>query len=344
MKGGVDSLAMFMNTESSVEVHQWCSKRPTLAASRYCNCATAQPDDEEGNPGACSLYTAKPEHVLPMGASTGNRLSMHSIIGNGTGNVKGWYDLWKEGKMSILPGVGRWDHGRSHFLVKDAAAKGVSVGLESVYKHGWLAQALFANNILYCAKGQEEGCVGQSATAYADAKFESIKQGAGDSEIAKTLSVVDGISLANAAAGPNAMEITDGSIDFKNFNHISGFASLSKVQSQGRYDYQNPFLAMEQMSGRVLSSSSEEDEMLQCPLRQLSEMTEEEAWAMAQKNLGLKELLSKEASVFSGVGVLQAKLTDYMEGVAKACPQAAGEGGGGGFPPISEWGTDDSGT
>lgn len=74
-------------------------------------------------------------------------MSMISWIANGTGSVKGWLDLWNEKKMAVVPGVARYDHGRSHFKVKDSAAKGVSVNKEAYTKHGWLAKAIYAYEI-----------------------------------------------------------------------------------------------------------------------------------------------------------------------------------------------------
>lgn len=67
------------------------------------------------------------KQVYSMGPSAGDKLAMTGLFAHGSDSL---LKLWVDGDMSIGPGFGRMDHGRSHFLVKDAAAKGVSVSQE----------------------------------------------------------------------------------------------------------------------------------------------------------------------------------------------------------------------
>jgi len=66
------------------------------------------------------------DKVFPL-SNTENYLAMTDLLASGETS---WLQLWEEGKMALVPGVGRWDHSRSHFEVKDAAAKGVSIQKE----------------------------------------------------------------------------------------------------------------------------------------------------------------------------------------------------------------------
>lgn len=159
------------------------------------------------------------------------------------------------------------------------------------------------------------------------------------------------MSLANSAAGPHALEVSDETIDHLNFNHISGVRSVDGLRTYSRYDYQNPFLAMETMGRRSMQQTSinenfsSDDDSAFCAingeaddetmrLRRLSQMTEEEAWQIGTKNVGLKELLDKEKTVFSGIGVMSAKLSDYMNVVNAKCS--------GKFPPMNDWSSSDN--
>lgn len=201
--------------------------------------------------------------------------------------------------------------------MKDAAAKGVSVEKEKVTSHGWLAKSIFAYNNLYCEPG-----VAVCPPPEADDELDS----SGDEEDGVALDLgkgrmVDGISLGNAAAGPNALEVSDSSIDFRTFNHISGVKHVDAVVNQPRYDYINPFVdEMSMMSSEAATSEAQ--------MSRSRTLTEQETWDKVKTNLGLEELLDKEASIFEGVGVMQAKLNEYKDELATKCP---------GFPAVEEW-------
>ncbi|CAD7938576.1 unnamed protein product [Amoebophrya sp. A120] len=381
LKGGVDGAAMFVNVNNPEEVNLWCGKRPTLSGENYCTClapsSTAAAQD-------CTSWqlrrgptgNADDRYVSDM-AGTAGQLAMTDVLGGGS---KGWMQLWNENKMSIVAGVGRYDHGRSHFEVKDAAAKGVSVAKEAETTHGWLAKSIFAYNNLYTHPP--------------------------DSAKAKDPALPDGISLANAAAGPNALEVSDDSISHTTFQHISGVKSVDGVVASSKFDFVNPFTAAKMMAGSgsslrkrtlegaaeqvaknslvvpeedsaLLSSTSEDiiippggnnyvdhAEQPQCGARyehaigggswgvknsnigdhyndllatehantvqciELRQMTDEEEWSTTKSNLGLEELLAKEASIFQGVGVMQEKLAQYRDNLSTLCPN---------FPATAEW-------
>merc|ERR1719199_756371 len=54
LKGAWDGASGFVNVKNEAEVHLWCSKRPTLSASEYCECLRASIAD-----GTCSKYVFK---------------------------------------------------------------------------------------------------------------------------------------------------------------------------------------------------------------------------------------------------------------------------------------------
>eukprot|EP00391_Amoebophrya_sp_Ameob2_P002597 CAMPEP_0179009312 /NCGR_PEP_ID=MMETSP0795-20121207/16205_1 /TAXON_ID=88552 /ORGANISM="Amoebophrya sp., Strain Ameob2" /LENGTH=1536 /DNA_ID=CAMNT_0020704501 /DNA_START=63 /DNA_END=4673 /DNA_ORIENTATION=- len=342
-KGGVDGAAMFLNTADSAEQHVWCEKRPTLAAESACECIEGTPHPPAKH-ADCTKWKVAANAVHPL-AGTGGMLAMTDLIG---GSETGWIKLWNEHKMAVVPGIGRFDHGRSHFEVKDAAAKGVSVEKEKTTTHGWLAKAIFAYNNLYVHP------------------FGSAKQ--------LEPNAPDAISLANAAAGPNALEVSDDSISYKTYQHISGVRSADSVVRTSKFDFVNPFATSSgmmmggMMAGRNLrgegelresTSSTGETERTEGNDRKLADhsqeqdecsggkcafsslnnefsvidfrhLTDEEEWARTKTNLGLQELLAKEASIFEGIGLMQSKLNEYKDNLNKHCPY-------GSFPEVAEW-------
>ena len=322
LAGGLDGAAAFLNVKNMQEVHLWCSKRPTLSAEEYCECS------EQGTDGSCSQF------VLKDGASsrrsqqakvtrlehTDGFLAMTDMIGEGE---TGWLKLWNAGKMAVVPGVGRRDHGRSHFEVKDAAAKGVSIEKEKETSNGWLAKSIFGYNNLFCKPGQDP--------CPPPADWQAPPN-------------VDGISLANAAAGPNALETSHAIAKERSFNHMSGLKNVEDiVDSEFDFDYKNPFDAMREMSlsgFRSIHHSKKywqhrRDSLRKRALRQ----TDSEKWAERQTNLGLEELLRKEETIFQGLGIMKSKLDEYKANLETLCPAVNGSYG---FPDVSEWASGDS--
>jgi uncharacterized protein (DUF1501 family) len=198
LAGGLDGAAVFVNVKNEDEVNLWCSKRPALSAAEYCECA------EMGTEG-CRKYSlldgssTRRSGIVKVARlpNTDEYLGMTDLVGGGD---TGWLALWNERKMAVVPGLGRKDHGRSHFEVKDAAAKGVSVDLEKETSNGWLAKSVFGNNNLFCAPGQP---------CPPPPEWQAPPN-------------VDGISLANAAAGPNALEAARSIAKESSFNHLTG--------------------------------------------------------------------------------------------------------------------------
>ena len=198
LKGAWDGASGFVNIKNPNEIHLWCSKRPTLS-EEYCSCSS--------NDNPCSqfvLKTGTDKKVFDL-KNTDGYLGMTDLLASG---ATSWLPLWDAGKMAVVPGVGRADHGRSHFLVKDAAAKGVSIDLEQSTNNGWLAKAIFAYNNLYCKAGQVQ-CP--------------------PTTVASTPSMVDGISFAQAAAGPNALEASEAIASHGTFFHFTGVKNVDAV-------------------------------------------------------------------------------------------------------------------
>ena len=135
LKGAWDGASGFVNVKNENEVHLWCSKRPTLSALDYCECVTTET-------GICTKYklkTGSEQKVFEL-QNTDGHLAMTDLFASGT---TGWLQLWNDTDMAVVPGVGRYDHARSHFEVKDAAAKGVSVEEEKHTSNGWLGKSIF---------------------------------------------------------------------------------------------------------------------------------------------------------------------------------------------------------
>ena len=209
--------------------------------------------------------------------------------------------LWNEGKMAVVPGLGRKDHGRSHFEVKDAAAKGVSVELERETSNGWLAKSIFGYNNLFCTPGQDPCPPLPEWQAPPN---------------------VDGISLGNAAAGPNALEASRSIAKEGSFNHMTGLKSVDDiVDADFSFQYNNPFaMMMEEMEeikttgfrsihhserqrrqerGQVRAQEHARELKAKARRKQaLRAATDAEMWAQHQTNLGLEELLRKEQTIF----------------------------------------------
>jgi uncharacterized protein (DUF1501 family) len=344
LQGGLDGAAAVVNVGNQDELDLWCSKRPTLAAE-YCECLAT-------SAGVCTQWGIKDG----SGSATGRRsleqkmfrlphtdghLAMTDMLAGGD---TGWKALWDSGKMAVVPGVGRDDHGRSHFEVKDAAAKGVSVEKEGETFNGWLAKSIFGYNNLYC-RPNETVCPPPRTFGPP---------------------VVDGISLAAAAAGPNALEASHSIANEPTFNHMSGVQNVDGILNSMGYQFNNPFtedmmiegdasmgtgtraanrpqganavgraLARRRSNQRRRWRSEEEARNAHKRLR----MTEDEMWAQRQMNLGLQELLRKEETIFQGLGVMKDKLAEYKQNLATLCPVTATSTG---FPDVSEWADSES--
>ena len=313
LKGAWDGASGFVNIKDEEEIHLWCSKRPTLSAAEYCECSDNSLEEGE----ACPKYVLKrePGPVLPgedcwqnifAMRDTGNHLAMTDLLACGD---TGWMPLWNSGKMSIVPGVGRRDQKRSHFLVKDAAAKGVRVQLEQSTRNGWLGKSIFAYNNLYC-KPDEVPCPPDPTL-----------------ELEPT---VDGISFAQAAAGPDALMVSQAIAQTGTFNHLSGVQDVSGVAEGGGFDYIRPF--NRRMGARDMAHNFGyyDDETRQQTVK-LREKTDEELWAEATTNPGLNDLLLKEQQLFESLGVLKEQLQDLKQQLKdkQVC--------GGAFPDIKEW-------
>ena len=280
------------------EIHLWCSKRPTLSAEEYCHCDVCQ-DCEK-----CARYVLNWEKIFKMDGTEG-RLAMTDLLWSGD---TGWKDLWEERKMSVVAGVGREDHFRSHFLVKDAAAKGVSVPKEESTSNGWLSKSIFAYNNLYC-KPNENPCPSPASEP----------------------KMVDGISLAQAAAGPHALEVSRQIAATQTFTHLTGVQNVDDALDSVGNQYKNPFLQMmsgmeDSMVGRRSSLNKDDfrDDMVRQQSVRLREQTDADEWAATKTNLGLSELLEKEAALFAALGVLTEKLSEYKHKLPTVCPCVGG--------------------
>ena len=315
LKGAWDSASGFISVKDQEEVHLWCSKRPSLSADEYCDCTSS-------NAGVCENYVLKmgsDARVFPLN-NTGGLLAMTDLLASGN---TGWLSLWTDGKMSLVPGVGRFDHARSHFEVKDAAAKGVSVEEEKHTSNGWLAKSIFGYNNLFCSAAETS---------------------AGNCPPAPGVqpTMVDAISLAQAAAGPNALEMSDtvASIDLAQglaVSHITGVKSVDEVLESSGANYINPFMIprgggnIRRVGGQTINAKDyRDDDAAQQSVRQ----TEEELWAATLVNPGLEDLLVKEATIFRGLGILQERLDGYIDNLPILCPVSEGNTG---FPDIFEW-------
>jgi hypothetical protein len=144
----------------------------------------------------------------------------------------GLMSLWNEGLMSVVPGIARRDGFRSHFRVKDAAAKGVSVQEEQTTRNGWLGKAIFAANNLYCTR--EETAAGDCPPAHPGPK-----------------DTVDGISFAQAAAGPDALMVSHKILQTGTYIHLSGQKGVEGMASGGGNNYISPFGMMPSSDGLV---------------------------------------------------------------------------------------------
>lgn len=262
LKGAWDSASGFLNHKTDTEVHLWCAKRPTLSASDYCECA-------EMVANVCEKYVLRSgaqARVFPMD-NTGGYLAMTDLLASGD---TGWLSLWNSGKMSIVPGVGRRDHARSHFEVKDAAAKGVSVEEEKHTTNGWLAKSIFAYKNLYCGPGSD------------------CPSGPGSQP---PMAMVDAISLAQAAAGPNALEMSEavGSIkraQGSSVAHMTGVKSVDAVLEAMGANYINPFTmqggeALRRLGVPAINAKDFRDDGVR---QQSVRQTDEELWAVTQTN------------------------------------------------------------
>eukprot|EP00392_Amoebophrya_sp_AT5.2_P007706 g7721.t1 len=210
-QGAVDGASMFVNVADADQIHTHCYAGAFLDTSVTPNVCTSKwryfTDAE------IAQDTSTRKKIHPMNA-TESHLAMTHFLGDG---ASGWINLWNEGSMSVVTGIARYDHARSHFEVKDAAAKGVSVKLEKATSHGWLAKAVFAANNIYCREGEAVPCDGINHL------------------------MPDGVSLAQSAAGPNALEVSDASITYQTYRHVTGIKSTDAILTTSKRNYINPF-------------------------------------------------------------------------------------------------------
>lgn len=253
------------------------------------------------------LNADQKKKLYPM-SNTEGHLAMTDLLAGESSTS--WMTLWESGDMAVVPGVGRFDHQRSHFEVKDAAAKGVSTTEEPTTRHGWLAKSIFAFNSLYCQWGEsEEDC----------------------HKTANRTRMVDGISLMNSAAGPNALEVSDSSISGSSFLHISGVNNVDAVLDTELYNYDNPFVLSADDLGSGGSPVSSGQGMLN-PDHSGDENDGDDMGTL-ETNHALADLLDKESTTFHGIGVVQELLSEYMVKVAERCPL---------FPDMEEWADSES--
>ena len=211
---------------------------------------------------------------------------------------------------------------------------------------GWLSKSIFGYNNLYCKP--HEPCP-PPADVVAPPN-------------------VDGISLAGAAAGANALEASRPVLKHRTFNHLTGIKSVEGILQTDAYDFLNPFTQMQEMldSGFRSIHQHKTHEGPGAPgvrgpnsirrkkagrgaryymhakskkLRQT--MTDEELWSESQENInpGLEELLSAEATIFEGLGVLKDKLDEYRDNLATLCPANSTHAG---FPDVLQWASSQS--
>eukprot|EP00854_Cymbomonas_tetramitiformis_P003337 gene3337-4195_t len=332
LKGGLDSAAAFVNVKTEEEIHLWCSKRPTLSAEEHCECLEtgAEVDEQTGTESeVCTRYALLDHHkvdelnedlaedeqkkkVYPMQNTEGYLAMTHFLAGC---NSTSWLPLWDGADMAVAPGVGRYDHQRSHFEVKDAAAKGVSTEEEPSTRHGWLAKSIFAFNSLYCQRGEPEADCHKSTNRSR---------------------MVDGISLMNTAAGPNALEVSDSSISGSSFLHVTGVANVDSLVDTELYNYNDPFMVTISDDGNSTiggSSGNAAGTMAGAEQEHTGEDNDEDDGEGLESNTALEDLLDKEETTFNGIGVVQELLDKYMEVVAEKCPT---------FPDTEAWADTDS--
>eukprot|EP00854_Cymbomonas_tetramitiformis_P013728 gene13728-16224_t len=301
LKGGWDSAAVFVNVKSEEEIHLWCSKRPTLSAAQYCECLETgtEIDDNTGQENeVCGRYAllthsavdelnaglpseSHKKKLYPM-TNTEDHLAMTDLLAGESSTS--WLTLWDSGDMAVVPGVGRFDHERSHFEVKDAAAKGVSTTEEPTTRHGWLAKSIFAFNSLYCQWGESEADCHKTANR---------------------TRMVDGISLVNSAAGPNALEVSDSSISGSSFLHISGVNNVDAVLNTELYNYDNPFvLSADDLGGGGRESSPDSSGQGMSNTEHPGDENDGDDTGTLETNHALEDLLDKESTTFHGIGAL----------------------------------------
>lgn len=140
---------------------------------------------------------------------------------------------WYAGEMAVLVGAGRKDHGRSHFLVKDAAAKGVSTAMEKYTRHGWLSFSLYARNALYCQKDER---IKSGTTRECESTNADVRNANGTVKEWETRRI-DGISFGDTAAGPNALQINDNSVNKELYYHVTGLKDEETILKYLPMDY-----------------------------------------------------------------------------------------------------------
>ena len=109
----------------------------------------------------------------------------------------------------------------------DVSVVDLTVELEKETSNGWLAKSIFGYNNLFCTPGQNPCPPPPDWQAPPN---------------------VDGISLANAAAGPNAMEASRSIANERTFNHMTGLKNVDDIiDSTFDFQYKNPFAMMEEI-------------------------------------------------------------------------------------------------
>jgi len=163
--------------------------------------------------------------------------------------------------------------------------------------------------------------------------------------------MVDGISLAQSAAGPNALEVSDAIEHHGTFSHFTGLKSVDTILETESNNYKNPFMFMNTNRRSAVRARSQKDYRDDEARQQsvLRSQTEEERWAAtkigswvrssaslseADTNEGLEELLAKEYTIFLSLGVLKEKVEEYTSRLSDLCPN--------GFPPIQDWADSES--
>lgn len=122
LAGGHDT-AHVMPRLDDESFNEWVEKRPTLSEPY-------RQLTEDGR------WTHNPKKVK---AVVDGKLGLTDLL-------KPLWPLWDEELCGIVAGVGRPDHGRSHFNAKQAAANAVVVGEHSFAKPGWMAQTMHENS------------------------------------------------------------------------------------------------------------------------------------------------------------------------------------------------------
>jgi hypothetical protein len=162
------------------------------------------------------------------------------------------------------------------------------------------------------------------------------------------MGMVDAISLAQSAAGPNALEVSDSIESHGTFSHFTGLKNVDTILETESNNYKNPFMVMYMNMNRRsgVRPRSQKDYRDDKARQQsvLRSQTEEERWeatkigswvrssaslSEADMNEGLEELLAKEYTIFQSLGILQDKVQEYNSRLSDLCPA--------GFPPIQDW-------